>query len=240
MRKIIASVLVLAFWAAVIWAAPKLEVSEENWDFGDVPNVGSISHIFKLTNSGDIPVKIINVVTSCGCTSTKFDNQELKPREWTGLTVTFNASSFPGGGRFVKQITVYTNDTTAPSKIMTIAATVCANGYDWGGVTPQAIDLSASPEAGKPSWKEVVIQNQLALSQKVSVLEKVGLVSEVKVLGKAIASGGKGRIRVKVGTFADPLPPSSITLKLESKDGERRVSIPVMTRGKEPPKRELN
>lgn len=226
-RIIVSTVLLVMASAAAGWAGPKLVVSEDNWEFGDAPNVGTVSHTFKLTNVGNALLKILSVSASCGCTSTKVENQELKPGESTGITATFNSAAYPSGGRYVKQITVLTDDSTAPSKILTIGATVCATEYTWGGTTPRVIEVRDTSSKGKGSWQVLEIQNQTALTQKVTVLEKVGQVAEVKVPGKAIPSGGKGKVRVKVGAYHNPYPPSSLTLQLGSQEGERRVSIPV-------------
>ncbi len=227
MKPIILTALLFVLSAGTGWAGPKLGVSEDNWEFGDIPNAGTVSHTFKLSNSGDAALKILSVSASCGCTTTKVENQELKPGESTGITTTFNGAAFASGGRYVKQITVVTNDSSSQTKILTIAATVCATEYPWGGVTPRVIELRKEAGKGKALWRDVEIQNQTALSQKVTLLEKVGLVTAAKVPGKTIPSGGKGRVRVKVGALQDPLPPSSLTLRLDSQEGERRVSIPV-------------
>jgi hypothetical protein len=242
-KPIILTALLFVLYAGTGWTGAKLVVSEDIWEFGDIPNVGTVSHTFKLSNKGDAALKILSVSATCGCTTTKVENQELKPGESTGITATFNGAAFPAGGRYVKQVTVVTNDSSSQNKLLTIAATVCATEYPWGGVTPRVIELRKEPGKGKDSWKDVEIQNQTALSQEVTVLEKVGLVTDAKVPGKTIPSGGKGRVRVKVGALQDPLPPSSLTLRLDSQEGERRVSIPVtsetstgMSGGAGPPK----
>lgn len=209
------------------WAGPKLVLSEDNWEFGDVPNKGTVSHTFKLTNNGDALLRILSVTASCGCTTTKLENQEIKSGETTAMTATFSSGNYPSGGRYVKTITVMTDDPKALTKTLTIGATVSASEYAWGEVTPRVIEVSDTSAKGKGAWKELVIQNQTALTQKVSVLEKVGLVSEAKIEGKTIPAGGKGRVRVKLGAYQDPLPPSSLTLRLSSTEGERRVSVPV-------------
>ncbi len=118
--------------------------------------------------------------------------------------------------------------TITAAKKSDVAPSASSCGQIWGAVTPRVIELGEGSGKGKGSWKDVEIQNQTALSQKVTVLEKVGLVTDAKAPGKAISSGGKGKVRVKVGAREDPLPPSSLTLQLGSQEGERRVSIPVI------------
>jgi len=226
-KSIIFGLLWPLFWG-ICAADPGLEVGEENWDFGDVPNIGTVSHNFNLTNRGAKAIKITNVAASCGCTSTKIENLEVSPGKTVPLLVTFNNNAYPMGGHYLKQVTVYTDDPDQPAKILTVAVTVCANEYPWGGIGPRTIEVSTNPLKPKAKWKEVTIQNQTALSQKVAVVEKVGLVQEVKVLTGRIPSGGKGKVRVKVDPPQDPFPPSSLTLQLLSEEGERRVSIPVV------------
>jgi len=223
-KPIILTALLFVLSAGTGWAGPKLIVSEDNWDFGDVPNVGNVSHTFRLTNAGDAVLKILNVSSSCGCTSTRLENQELKPGGKTEITATFNNAAYPSGGHLVKQITITTDDTTESMKVLTIAVTICSTEYVWGEVTPRAIELAQR----KGPWQEVVLRNKTALDQQVETIEKVGLVREARVPAKKIPPGGKGRVRVKVDMPKDPFPPSSLTLGLGSPDGERRVSIPVV------------
>jgi Protein of unknown function (DUF1573) len=222
-RILILAALAIALEGAV-WAGPKLVLSEDNWDFGDVPSVGNVSHTFTLTNAGDAVLKILNVSSSCGCTSTRLENQELKPGGKTEITATFNNAAYPSGGHLVKQITITTDDSTETMKVLNIAATICPTEYVWGAVTPRAIEIPGS----KGFWRDVFILNKTAVEQRVAVIEKAGLVKEVRVVAKKIPSGAKGRVRVKVEPPKDPFPPSSLTLGLGSPDGDRRVSIPVV------------
>lgn len=226
-RVIIATALVVLGSVISAWAEPKLVLSEDNWEFGDVPNQGTVSHTFKLTNKGDTLLRIVSVTASCGCTTTKLENQEINPGESTGITATFNCGNYPMGGRFVKTITLMTDDPKALTKTLTIGATVSASEFAWGGVTPKVIEVSDTSAKPKGSWRELIVQNQTALTQKVAVVEKVGLVSETKIAVKTIPAGESGIVRVKLGAYQDPLPPSSLTLRLTSTEGERRVSVPV-------------
>lgn len=210
------------------WAGPKLMVSEDNWDFGDVPNVGTVSHTFTLRNDGDSALKITSVSASCGCTSTRLENQELKPGKATTVTVTFNNSAFPAGGRFTKTVTVYTEGEGTPAKTISISVTVNSGDYGYVTVFPKAL-VVLDNEKGKGSWKTLRIENKTALTQKIRVIEKAGIVKETKLTKGKVAPGTGTAFQVRLDAVKEVIPPSSVTLSLLSKEGEKRISLPVVS-----------
>lgn len=75
----------------------KVEVTEVNFDFKDIPySGGNVTHEFKIKNTGDKELKIANMATSCMCTevylktesgeSPRFGMQGHSPAsDWTGV-----------------------------------------------------------------------------------------------------------------------------------------------------------
>lgn len=58
---------------------PKLIVSEENYDFGDISMAkGLAKHNFTVKNDGDADLKITGVTTSCMCTTVILENNGKK------------------------------------------------------------------------------------------------------------------------------------------------------------------
>ncbi len=83
-----------------------LRFAEKSWNFGQIEETGGIvSHTFAFTNRADHPVVIERVYTSCGCTSTDYPRQPLRP----GASGTFTVNYDPDGrpGRFEKHINIY-------------------------------------------------------------------------------------------------------------------------------------
>jgi hypothetical protein len=63
-----------------------------------------VEYTFK--NSGNAPLIIENVRTSCGCTAGKYGKEPIMPGQSSSISVSYNAKS---PGKFQKTITVYTN-----------------------------------------------------------------------------------------------------------------------------------
>jgi len=93
-----------------------------------------VIHTYMLSNSGDAPLTITNVSSSCGCTTTSLAKNVLAPGESVPLEVRFNSRGF-GGQTTTKVVRIDYTSYTDPSKRrldLTLAATV---------LRPQAYDL---------------------------------------------------------------------------------------------------
>jgi hypothetical protein len=88
--------------------AQKLEFDELVHDFGTIKEeLGSVTHAFKFKNTGDKPVAI-NVKTSCGCTTSGWTKEPIKPGETGEVLATYRTSA----GAFNKSLTVTSNGMT--------------------------------------------------------------------------------------------------------------------------------
>ena len=86
-----------------------LILKEEVYDFGKIPQGKPVHHVFTVTNVGKIPLKLLNVQASCGCTTPEWDKENAIPAGEDGkITVGYNAAS---EGPFNKLITVTYNET---------------------------------------------------------------------------------------------------------------------------------
>ena len=116
----VAVVMVLCLSAAAL-ATPKLSVSEAVWDFGVVESGTALTHTFVLGNSGDEPLVISKVTTSCGCTTAPLATPyTLNPSETVDLAVTLHVSAV---GTVARTVTVASNDSSSPL-YLTVKATV--------------------------------------------------------------------------------------------------------------------
>lgn len=97
-----------------------LTLKETEFDFGKIPQGKPVTHVFEITNKSNVPLKITNVNTSCGCTTPEWEKEKaVPPGESTKITVGYNAAA---EGPFTKFITVTYNDTQ--SKQITIKGEV--------------------------------------------------------------------------------------------------------------------
>lgn len=107
MKKIL-TVMVAAFVCLAAFAQGHASYKEKEHDFGYIKEAkGAVSHTFQLKNTGDKPLVILLVVTSCGCTRPEFPTKPIKPGKTAKIKVTFN----PAGrsGAFMKPVKVKTS-----------------------------------------------------------------------------------------------------------------------------------
>ena len=86
---------------------PAITFEEASFDFGDIHQGDQVEHVFKFENSGNQPLIITNVQTTCGCTATDWPREPIMPGSTESLNVKFN--SVGKFGRQNKVITVVSN-----------------------------------------------------------------------------------------------------------------------------------
>ncbi|WP_027136875.1 DUF1573 domain-containing protein [Gaetbulibacter saemankumensis] len=103
---------------------PVLEFEEKEHDFGEIEKGTPVETVFKYKNTGDAPLVITNIKSSCGCTVPQdWSREPLAPGGEGKFTVKFNGS---GANKVSKTITVTAN-TEKGSEIVKITAFVKAD-----------------------------------------------------------------------------------------------------------------
>ena len=78
------------------------EISFENdtykYDFGKIERGKAVSHTFKFRNTGRVPLVILDVAVSCGCTTSQYTKEPVLPGRYG-----------EGFGRFTKSATLTLN-----------------------------------------------------------------------------------------------------------------------------------
>lgn len=98
-------IILIAFLYSVIMNAQEFElVTPRVMDFGYVLQDSVIRGKIQFKNSGDAPMIIARVHTSCGCTAAKLDKLEYQPGEIGEIAVQFNTKGFSGAVR--KYVTI--------------------------------------------------------------------------------------------------------------------------------------
>lgn len=81
---------------------------EKSHDFGIIKEEnGPVSTEFEIVNTGNKPLIIVDVATSCGCTSREYSKRPIQPGKTGKVKVTYNPAGRPGA--FKKDIKVRTN-----------------------------------------------------------------------------------------------------------------------------------
>ncbi|MCS7240005.1 MAG: rhodanese-like domain-containing protein [Candidatus Bipolaricaulota bacterium] len=101
-------------FSPVALATPRLSVSEEVYDFGEVKEGVLVVHNFILSNVGDSVLTFTQQPkTTCGCTSAPLHKTSLAPGESIALEVRFESTGY-GGNQVVRYVYVYSDDPEAP------------------------------------------------------------------------------------------------------------------------------
>lgn len=102
-----------------------LYLPENQFNFGKVKEGTTVSHTFELINNGNDVLNIKDIKTSCGCTAALVSNSNLKPGEKGTLKVDLDTKGRQG--KMSRTITIVSNDSEQPTKVLTIYAEVLKN-----------------------------------------------------------------------------------------------------------------
>ena len=103
-------------------AKPKLEVSTTVWDFGEKWSGEPAETTLTLRNSGDAPLHIDRLKTSCGCTAARIDNKVLQPGRAEDVKVSYNTKKLKEN--VTQTIHVYSDDPDSPDTTVTVRGRV--------------------------------------------------------------------------------------------------------------------
>ncbi|MEZ5014711.1 MAG: DUF1573 domain-containing protein [Chitinophagales bacterium] len=114
--------------------AAEFQWVSETYDFGNIPQGIPAEARFEFTNTGKSDLYITDVQKTCGCTSTEWTKEPIKPGQKGYVTAVYNAAS---EGVFNKAIVVSSN-TKTPSMKLYFKGTVVKDG-DGGAPTQNSI-----------------------------------------------------------------------------------------------------
>lgn len=185
-------------------AAPEIAFDRTTHEFGTRRSVETVRTTFTVRNTGDDPLEIVNVKTSCGCTAASLDKQTIQPRESVPLNVSFSLRGRSGPQH--KTVTVFSNDPEEPVSRLVLRGTI-VEAPSW---TPGTINF------GRLGPEERASRNAV-----LSGFGEMPSVKNVKVDSKAFRAqwvtdhDGQGHLRV------DTAPPLAA--------GSHRAEIAVKT-----------
>ncbi|HET8885158.1 MAG TPA: DUF1573 domain-containing protein [Salinimicrobium sp.] len=122
MKKLIA-IAIFTFVGFVTQAqTAKIEFDSETVDYGEIEQGSDGVREFTFTNTGDVPLVITDVKSSCGCTIPTKPEAPIQPGEKGKIEVKYDTNRV---GPIRKTVTVYSNADT-PTKAVKIKGTVLA------------------------------------------------------------------------------------------------------------------
>ena len=94
---------------AVNGSDPSIQFETTTYDFGSIKEEkGSVTGVFKIKNTGKSDLQILSVRPSCGCTTSEYTKEAIKPGGSGVIKATYDPNHRPGV--FNKSIAVTTND----------------------------------------------------------------------------------------------------------------------------------
>ena len=221
---------VCLFCACGIGAAgvtgPRLAVSEEVWDFGTIQEGDTVTHVFKLENTGTSELVIRNVRTTCGCTAAMLSSTNIAPGASGDLEVTFNSKGRPGYNE--KSVYIDTNDPQRQHIRLQI------DGHVKSPIEPDKPGIEIEPSAwslgvvraGTPVTRMFVVRNTGGLPLTIHAIETPDGCTATLFPDRSVPPGGAARLEVtyipkKRGAFQE-------AIFIESNDSDKpRVELAI-------------
>ena len=112
----------LAFTVKAQEKSAQIEFKSETINYGEIAKGSDGVRVFEFTNTGDAPLVISDVKSSCGCTIPKKPEAPIMPGATGEIQVKYDTNRV---GPIRKAITVTSNAET-PTKVLKIKGTVLA------------------------------------------------------------------------------------------------------------------
>ncbi len=108
--------------AAQAPAGPRLTLSQDSWNFGEVWHPQGVALTLIVKNEGNAPLELSDVRTTCGCTLVEPGRKSVPPGETTDVKVRYNSEGKQG--HVESKVIIESNDPQRPKVEMNIAGEV--------------------------------------------------------------------------------------------------------------------
>lgn len=95
---------------------PKLEIPQDYWSFGQIGPRDVVDHTYVLNNTGEAPLTISRVYTTCGCTTAELTARVIPPGKSALLRLILDAGFHDVRGQQVKRGIIIENNDPAQSQ----------------------------------------------------------------------------------------------------------------------------
>ncbi len=140
MKKIIyLLILFLSFqmiYAQTTEKGPKIEFKTKQVDYGEIVPGADGYRTFEFVNTGDAPLIISRVRSSCGCTVPEKPEKPIMPGETGKIKVHYDTKRV---GAFRKTVTIYTNAVNEPNGVVVLK-------IKGKVINPASVDLNKKKE----------------------------------------------------------------------------------------------
>lgn len=115
------AILVFLLFLGSFISAQSITFSQDQIDYGIIKKNSDGNQIFKFTNTGDKPLIISNVKSSCDCSVLSWTRTPILPGKSGEINVKYNTKNL---GKFSKSIEVFSNDPKISRKLLKIKGEV--------------------------------------------------------------------------------------------------------------------
>lgn len=205
---------------AQAFAAPRLVVDRPSFDFGHIPQGNKLVHMFTLKNSGDSPLNIGQISTSCGCTAVIASSRVIPAGGAVEIKATFDSANF--SGPVSKMIYVNTNDPKTPVYTLSMKGSV----DEQVTVTPKQLNLGVI-KIGTTREVAISIENRGQKPMNITDVKSSMTQVTAKVKKHRLEPGGATVIKV----FITPRPEDrllSCYLAISTDNpSKREITVPI-------------
>lgn len=106
MKRSLLSILSLLAVALTVVAQPRISSNKETHNFGQIEWKRPVTVEYAITNTGDKPLVLTNVTTSCACSVADWSKESIAPGAKGTVKASFDAKAL---GRFEKTVGIYSN-----------------------------------------------------------------------------------------------------------------------------------
>lgn len=128
--------------AQAVSSGPVIEFNKDVHDYGDIEQHGNGVCEFTVTNTGNEPLIISQAKGSCGCTVPSYEKEPIMPGASSTIKVKYDTKRV---GPINKSVTITSNATNAPTKVLRIKGNVHAS--ESGATSPVLEKSVAAPVA---------------------------------------------------------------------------------------------
>lgn len=154
MKKLFTGVALLGIFAFA--TAQTITFDKNVIDYGAVAKGSNGEKVFTFKNTGDKPLIINNVQSSCGCTIPKWTNEPVAPGKTGEIKVHYDTQRV---GVIQKQIQVSSNDPVNGTTMLHISGEVKADATKAPAVEQAQVSKKVESQAVKQSSKKVMKAN---------------------------------------------------------------------------------
>lgn len=105
---------------------PRVSLETDLLELGDLPNGVVAEREVAVANTGNAPLVVESVTTSCGCTSAVLEPMTLAPGERGNLRISFDSGAHGPDlrGELLRRVILTTNDPAQPEAIVELKANI--------------------------------------------------------------------------------------------------------------------